>query len=157
MSDREFLDALEAAQKMPDFADELGSAVPDILSDYIGTQLVSKVSVGESKIAGSKEYAFDYHCARFVIGKEEAGLSPMGRPEYTDRDDSDQLKEIMNLHLDAKAIVSSKKETFLKDGTVVIWVEWLLPKTKPKEMPEGALPLEDLLSPEPGLTGPGDT
>jgi hypothetical protein len=139
--------ALEEAQKLPEPADN-ESPIPDLLRGSEFEKTVRTVAPGTpGKITGNSEFNFEYRCARLQIGKELTGFEE-GQAQFDAIDESERLKEIMDMSLSGEAIISKKTETFLKDGTVVIWLEWLEPKTPiPKEKRE-FLTTPELLSPD---------
>jgi hypothetical protein len=145
----DFTKALEEAQKLPELPDELENNLPDILKG--NSELPNVVTRVESstqgEIPGSTKWDFDYNCARLIIGQQLTGLVN-NQPIYEDHDDSDRLKEIMDLHLAAKAIIFKKEETFLKDGTVIVWLEWGLPKPPMPKEERDFLTQAELMSPE---------
>lgn len=128
-----FVKSIEDAQKMPELPEELASQIPDLLSGAVtsglGTRVVTDVKTNQIK--GIPEYAFEYNCARLIIGPIETGYS-QGHAVNEDVDDSDRLKEIMDMNLQAEAIIFTKETTFLKSGAVIIWIEWGTPKTSSK-------------------------
>jgi len=132
----DFAKAIETAQRMPELPTEFADQVPDLLAGDpgqkgIGTRIVDNVK--ESEIQGLAKYDFDYHCARLMVGPIEAGYA-QGQAVYEQVDDTDRLKEIMDMNLRAEAIVFKKETTFLKTGAVIIWLEWGTPKKPtPKE------------------------
>ena len=145
----DFIKAIEAAQSLPDIGDQ-EQGIPDIFSGFDSTasQLFSKGTSGdEGVIPGALKTNFEYHCARLTVGKELECLEN-GMPVYKDVDESDALKEIMDNVLAGKFLLLKKQETFLKDGTVVIWVEWSVTKSEPSKEERGFLTTEELLSPE---------
>ncbi len=147
--DEDFTKALQSSQAMPELPDELTGAVPDIFAGAAAPTLVTKYEPDvEGKVPGGKEYHFDYNCTRLMIGQIQTGFSK-GTAEYTKMDDSERLKEIMDMHLRGEAIVHNKQETFLKDGTVVIWLEWLLPRKPTPKKDRDWMTLAELTSPEP--------
>lgn len=147
--DDDFVKTLISSQTPVQLPSEVLEQFPDFLSGVTPQNpLLSQVPQDDDKrIPGAKEYGFTFHSERLVIGKVSEGYD-QGKEIFTDVDDSAKLKEIMDMHLQGKALIHNKKETFLKDGTVVIWIEWL--ETK-KEIPATArnfLSEEELLSPD---------
>lgn len=144
-----FADAIEDAQKMPELPEELAEQVPDLLAGGpaagIGTRVKSDARA--SQIEGIAKYDFDYNCARLTIGPVEVGYS-QGQAVYEDQDDSDRLKEIMDMNLNAEAIVFKKETTFTKTGAVLIWIEWGTPKKAIPKSERDYLTEEELKSPE---------
>jgi hypothetical protein len=145
MSD--FSKALQDAQGLPELPDELSAQVPDILAQH-GAQVPGVRRVAPNapgKVPGGTEFDFEFYSARLIFGTEIVGYSN-GNPDTTDRDDAERYKEIMDKILRAEAVLQRKTETFLKDGTFVLFIEWLEPKTRSKE--GDTLTYEELLSPE---------
>ena len=147
--DDDFVKTLVSSQAPVQLPSEVLEQFPDFLSGAAPQNpLLSQVASDDTeRIPGAKEYGFTFHSERLVIGKLSDGYD-QGKEIFTDVDESEKLKEIMDKHLQGKALIHCKKETFLKDGTVVIWIEWLEAK---KEIPTTArnfLSEEELLSPE---------
>jgi len=144
-----FADAVEKAQRMPELPEELSEQVPDLLAGGapkgIGTRVVDDVK--NTEIRGLTKYDFEYNCARLMIGPIESGYS-QGQAVYTECDDGDRLKEIMDMNLKAEAIVLKKETTFLKTGAVIIWIEWGTPKKPVPKEKRGYLTEAELKSPE---------
>lgn len=93
------------------------------------------------------DYNADYHCQRFVIG-QTMGVGEDGRKTFDETDDSVALQEVMQLRWSGKAVIANRLDTFLQDGTVVVWLEWLTPKpTKQAERPAHARTVGELLDP----------
>jgi hypothetical protein len=144
---QDFMKAVEAAQQLPEAPDS-NSPIPDLLRGTNFEQTIRTIAPGtENKITGATEYNFNYQCARLQIGKELAGFVD-GQAQFNDIDESNRLQEIMNKSLSGEAIISKKTETFLKDGTVVIWLEWLEPKEPPPKKDRGYLTTAELFAPE---------
>lgn len=144
MSD--FAKAIENAQRLPELPSEVEENVIDPFKGEDPLKLVSRVLTNDAgQIPNAVEYEYTYRCARLLIGQIMTG-SENGMPSFDDVDDSDRLTEIMNKSLQAKAIIFKKETTFLKDGTVVIWLEWGEPKT-PKKVAH-TLSIAELMSPE---------
>lgn len=148
-TDEDFIKTLLSSQELPELPEEVAARIPDLLAGDAGQQrLVSRILPGtEGKIEGAKEYGFTFHSERLIIGKISDGYD-QGREMFTEVDNSEKLKEIMDMHLQGQALIHNKKETFLKDGTVVIWIEWLQAKKETPKTERGFLSTEELLSPE---------
>ena len=145
----DFLKSIENAHKVPDVTREGVGGIPDgFASFFSGPQAIERVEDGATDaVAGATRYNFKFRCARLVIGKEQVDFSN-GEAIYESHDDSERLSEIMNASLEGRVVINKKLESFLKDGTMVIWVEWLEPlDLGPKKT--DALTLEQLLSPDP--------
>lgn len=156
MSD-EFIKALISAQEMPEMPSEVAARIPDLLGGDSGQQnLIRKIAVDDSRgIPGAKQLDFTFQCARLRVGVEQTGFSN-GQAEMTDIDESARLKEIMDMSLRGEAIINKRETTFLKDGTVVIWVEWMEQKKTPPRKNRGYLTVDELLSPAPSNTADED-
>jgi hypothetical protein len=145
----DFVKALESAQTLPEASDN-ASPIPDLLQGNVVNNLVRTVTSSDSdKIPGTSEYNLNFHCARLTIGKIQVDFQ-QGQAIYEDIDDSERLKEIMDKSLSGAAIVSKKIETFLKDGTIVIWLEWLERNAKPivPKKERDYMMTDELLTPE---------
>jgi hypothetical protein len=143
---KDFMKALEEAQKLPDLTDN-ESPIPDLLKGADFDKAVRTVAPGTpGKVTGAAEFSFTYKCARLQIGKELVGFVD-GQAQFDDIDESERLKEIMDMSLSGEAIISKKTETFLKDGTVIIWLEWLEPKAPAAKKDREFLTIPELLSP----------
>lgn len=143
---KDFMRALEEAQKLPDLSDN-ESPIPDLLKGADLDRAVRTVAPGTpGKVSGANEFNFEYRCARLQIGKELVGFEN-GQAQFSDIDESDRLKEIMDMSLAGEAIISKKTETFLKDGTVIIWLEWMEPKKAVAKKDREFLTTPELLSP----------
>ncbi len=147
----DFLKSIENAHKVPENAGT-DSPIPDIFKNPEVQRLVSTTtSSDDGAIQGIAKYDFVFQSARLQIGKEQVDFIG-GQPIYENRDDSGRLKTIMDLSLAGRAIINKKTETILKDGTVIVWLEWLEPKgfyrDQAKAKKEGILTTEELLSPD---------
>lgn len=144
----DFLKSIENAHKLPETQDT-NNPVPDIFASEAVQRLVDTTRTNEEGIIpGIAKYDFVFQSARLQIGKEQVDFVG-GAPVYEMRDDSERLKAIMDMSLSGRAIINKKTENILKDGTVIIWIEWLEPKTAlvpPKK--REYLTTEELLSPE---------
>mgnify|MGYP001351467815 CR=1 FL=1 len=143
----EFAKSIEDAQRLPDRPDDVDGGLPN---PFLGTDpmdLVSRVLTRDpDQIPNGVNYDYTYKCARLLIGQVLSG-SNNGMPTYDDVDDSDRLTEIMNKTLQAKAVLFKKETSFLKDGTIVIWLEWGEPQTL-KKAASKVLSIAELMSPE---------
>lgn len=146
--DDDFLKTIQSSQELPDLPSDIDDRIPDILSGFGNAQpLISKITDPTgAQVPGAKQFEFTFHCARLVIGKQSEGYD-QGKELFTEVDESAQLKEIMDMHLRGRALIHCKKETFLKDGTVVVWIEWMEPKKETPPIPRGYLNTDELLSP----------
>lgn len=144
---QDFQKALEESQKLPELSDNQ-SPIPDLLKGGDIESLIRAIAPGtEGKVPGAIEYSYTYKCARLQIGKVMSGFEN-GAPIFDDIDESERLKEIMDMSLAGEAVISKKTETFLKDGTVVIWIEWLEPKSPLPKKDRGYLTMDEILKPE---------
>jgi len=139
-----FAKIIENAQAMPEI--EGHDVIPDPLggsstSSSVASTIGSEPEEGE--IPSAAKYNFEYHCARLVVGPVESGFIN-GQAVYEDHDDSEQLKEIMDMVLHGKAVLYQKKETFLRSGATVTWVEWMTPKDMSTPKEPGVLTLEEM-------------
>lgn len=153
----DFIKALQFAQTLPEVAGN-EKAVPDLLRGPEFENLVKSVTPGTpGKVANATEYSFEYQSARLTIGKEMTGIEN-GMMVFEDVDESERLKDIMDRSLSGEVVIVKKTETFLKDGTVVIWLEWMQPKPGSKK-DQTFLTTHDLLSPslDPDETDPDET
>jgi hypothetical protein len=143
----DFIKALQQSQTLPDLPSN-EAAIPDPFKGSNVEALVKAVTAGTAgKIPGAAEYAFEYKCARLTIGKEMSGFID-GQATFDDIDESQRLKEIMDMSLSGETVITKKTETFLKDGTVVLWIEWLEPKAAPPKKDREYLTVSELLVPE---------
>lgn len=93
-------------------------------------------------------YAVEYHCQRFVMGNT-VSMGDDGRKEFIPTDDDEELAKIMRLKWDGKAMIINRLDTFLQDGTVVVWLEWLTPKEKKEDpRPAHARTVGELMNPK---------
>lgn len=158
MSEADFIKAIEQAQRLPEtLVDEFGQ-VPDLLSGVPSSLIATRnlLAADDGKIPGGKTLNFEYKSARLTIGKECTGFEN-GMPVYEDVDESNRLKEIMDASLNGEAIIVKKQETFLKDGTVIIWVEWMTTKATASKKDKNLLSIEQLMSPESPRTAETDS
>lgn len=158
MSD--FSKAIEAAQDLPEIPEDLEGVLPDPFKASESSDGLITRSTEEDGVPNVAKYDYSYQCARFIVGQVQMGFSH-GQAEYEDKDDSKELKDIMDQTYNAKAILIKKETTFLKDGTVVIWVEWAEPKKPEPKKGTDPLSYAELMSPEPtksrDSTDSGDT
>jgi hypothetical protein len=146
----EFIKALINAQEMPEMPSDVAARIPDLLGGDSGQQaLIRRIATDDSRgIPGAKQLDFTFQCARLRVGMEQTGFSN-GQAEMTDIDESVRLKEIMDMSLRGEAIINKRETTFLKDGTVVIWVEWMEQKKRVPRKDREYLTEDELLSPAP--------
>jgi hypothetical protein len=153
----DFSKALRAAQEMPELPEELARMVPDLLAGDSGQQnLMRRIGLDEpGKVPGGKEFNFEFQCARLVIGYRIADYQN-GFPIMEDHDDSDRLKEIMDKSLKGEAVIHKRESTFLKDGSVIVWLEWMEMKAVPPKENRDYLTMSELLDPTPTKPAPED-
>jgi len=145
----DFFKSIENAHKIPEIPSS-DNPIPDIFASPELRKLVDAVPHGtEDAIPGIAKYDFTFHSARLVMGREQTDYQN-GQAIYEEKDDALRLKEIMDMSLCGKAIINKRLESFLKDGTVVIWIEWLEPSPRMPltDKKEQGLTTEELLSPE---------
>jgi hypothetical protein len=144
----DFAKAIESAQKLPETPDDDDGGIPNPFRGEDPLKLVSRVMTRDpDQIPQGVTYDYEFNCARLLIGQILSG-SENGMPTFDDVDDSARLTEIMNKSLSAKAVIFKKETTFLKDGTVVVWLEWGEPKLQSK-VKTNVLSMQELMSPEP--------
>lgn len=153
----DFSKALRAAQEMPELPEELARMIPDLLAGDAGQQnLLRRIGANEpGKVPGAKEFNFEFQCARLVIGYRIADYQN-GFPITEEHDDSDKLKEIMDKSLKGEAVIHKRESTFLKDGSVVVWLEWMEMRAIPPKENRDYLTMSELLDPTPSKPSPRD-
>ena len=116
-----FADSINDARSRPDGADF------DPLSLFQSGKAVQNALVTEEsapgQIPGVPGYALEYHAKRFLMGRQLESIDQNSKI-FSDVDQSDELKEVMDLCLAGKAVILKRLETFLQDGSVVVWFEW---------------------------------
>jgi hypothetical protein len=145
----DFSKAVEASQNLPPIPEELEKALPDIFSKGGPGGVGTRIETDEpGKIRGAIQYDFEYHCRRFMIGEKELGVDFDNRQTQVESvDESEDLTDIMNKNLRGEATIINKSETFLKNGTVVVWLEWAVPKQAPPKEKRNYLTVEELKAP----------
>ncbi len=144
----DFAKAIEDAQRMPESPVDGSDSLPDPFRGVDPVTLVSRVMTADKgQIPNAADYSYKYHCTRLLIGQILRGYEN-GMPVYEDIDEGQELRDIMNKSLHAKAIVFKKDVSFLKDGSVAIWIEWGEPDTATKKTVPETLSLTELMSPE---------
>jgi len=146
----DFAKALRSAQEMPELPEELARLVPDLLAGDAGQQaLIRRIGANEAgKVPGGKEYGFEFQCARLTIGYRVVDYQN-GFPVTEEYDESDRLKEIMDKSLRGEAVIHKRETSFLKDGTVIVWLEWMELKTPTPKENRDYLTMGELLDPAP--------
>lgn len=86
------------------------------------------------RVPGVPGYALDYQCQRFFIGKEMVAID-QNTKVFEDRDESAELKSVMDRCIKGGGVIFNRKESILQDGSIVVWMEWGEPTSKkvPKE------------------------
>jgi hypothetical protein len=146
----DFAKAIEESQGIPEAPDLPSIGSPDLLSASMGKlNMGEKVKEGDETggIPGMMNYDLEYHSARLTIGQKMVGFVD-GHAEFVDLDESERLQEIMNLALSGKALLLKRDHSFLKDGTVIVWLEWGVYKTPPPKKDREYFTTEELRSPE---------
>lgn len=118
----DFSKTIENSQRLPELPDDMEADVPSFLKQDPVT-IARRARGEEGTFPGATKYPATYHCERLMIGQVVEAYE-RGNPVFKDIDESDRLKEIMDLSLQGRALVMKKVENILKDGTVVVWVEW---------------------------------
>lgn len=149
MADKDFANAVQGSQSRPDLPDELAAKMPDLLAGTSGHSLYSTVDDPEEGIPGATKLNMEFNCARLVIGPTENGRDHSGAFLYEDNDDSDRLKEIMDMCISGKGIRISKSENFLKSGAVVVWIEWMEYKKPVPKKDRAYMTFDEVMSPTP--------
>lgn len=153
----DFAKAIEDAQRLPEAPEGGTDSLPDPFRGEDPVTLVSRVMNAESgQIPNGAAYDYKYHCTRLLIGQILRGYEN-GMPIHEDIDEGPELRAIMNKSLQAKAIIFKKETSFLKDGTVAIWLEWGEPDVAPKIKSPSTLSLMELMSPESSDAKPDDS
>lgn len=118
----DFNKAIQQSQKLPELPEDMERDLPDFLKQEPVS--VARRAHGEAgTFPGATKYDATYNCDRLMIGQVVEAYEK-GNPIFRDVDDSDRLREIMDSSLQGKAVILKKQENILKDGTVVVWIEW---------------------------------
>ena len=128
MSD--FVKALQDAQQLP-AGTETSPYDPFAAKPQKGSKIAETAS-GAAAIPGSTAYNMDYYACRFYMGRELQEVTEEGAKIYTNRDEAEQLQEVMTKVLAGEAVIIEKLKTILSDGSIVIWLEWMVKKEKKK-------------------------
>lgn len=144
----DFAKAIEDSQRLPEIPEGGTDSLPDPFKGMDPLTLISRVMTAEQgQVPNGVQYDYKYHCTRLLIGQILRGYEN-GMPIYEDIDEGQELRDIMNKSLQAKAIIYKKDVSFLKDGSVAIWIEWAEPDLAPKVKKPDVLSLTELMSPE---------
>jgi hypothetical protein len=140
-------DALDAAQKLPTGADP----AVDLFAMAKARLTGITPEMQGSPFTALPKFPVQFECRRFVIGNEMSINPDTGKKSFDPVDDKDreEYAAIMQGRYDGKTIVEKHLETFLQDGTVVVWLEWLTPKEQPAgaARPAHARTASELLDP----------
>jgi len=135
-------DVISEALKIP----QGGSTSADLYA-AAAAALAGKAPGAPSPFKDVASYPVEYHCQRFIMGNT-MDFDGEGRKVSTPTDDEAKLAEIMQMKWEGKALISNRLDTFLQDGTVVVWLEWLTPKeAKAEPRPPHARTVGELLDP----------
>lgn len=122
----DFAKIIDTAQKAPDGTykpfDPFAAATAE-------PALVSEVKTPE-QLPGSVKLNMVFRSQRFFIGRELEAIDGQMKI-FRDRDETAELEAVMNKVFAGEAMIVNRKETFLQDGSVVIWLEW---GEKPEKM-----------------------
>ena len=150
----DFTKAIEQSQKMPELPADMERDLPDFLKQDPVT--VARRAQGEDgTFPGAAKYDAHYFCERLIMGQIVEAYEK-GNPIFRDVDNSDRLKEIMGMSLDGKAVILKRQETILKDGTVIIWIEWAEHKKTAAPATPRILTEEELRTPSAAATAPDE-
>lgn len=141
----DFVKALDQAQQLPTAEDRPRSLYDGATAASSDPYVQVPPPRVPGQVPGMPVYHYAYHAKRYVFGKQLDGISPEGRKEFTDCNDEAAFVETMELILSGKALQTKRLETFLGDGTMVIWLEWATPKDKAPS--GGRMTYEQLVDP----------
>lgn len=116
----DFLKAIGTAQQLPSSA----TAPADPFAPAVKPPSLVEAATGPNAVPGVARVDLSYHCQRFYVGRELTGISENGAKEFDDRDETAQLKEIMDRCMRGDAVILYRQQAILADGSVVVWVEW---------------------------------
>ena len=148
-----FKKAVEDASQTPRHPDDesgdgnifdWSGGVPSAVQQF-HQQIDDKIAEKQRLIPKASKYDLKTHCKRLFIGNVTVGSNPDGFPIYEPRDDSDEYEAIMQEVAEAKALLFENKTTFLKDGSVVIWIVWATRPAKNQTADTPPLTREDVL------------
>lgn len=136
-------EAITDALKVPAGAD----ASVDLYSDAVARLTGRDPGEQPTPFTSVPRYPVEYHCQRFVMGNT-LGFDDSGKKTFEPSDDDAHLSRIMQLKWEGKAVIVNRLDTFLQDGTVVVWLEWVTPKEiKAEPRPDTARTIGELLDP----------
>lgn len=140
-------DAFDAAQKLPTGSDPAADLFAVAKAKITGIT----PEMQDSPFKALPKWPVDFHCRRFVIGNEMSINPDTGKKSFDSvgDEDRDDYAVIMQGRYTGNTIIEKHLETFLQDGTVVVWLEWLTPKeqTAPAPRPAHARTASELLDP----------
>ncbi len=143
----EFVKAVQATKALEE---QRGFTPPDIFGPPPEpvAELVENVS-GPGQVPGQPKVRLDYQSKRFFIGKQLTHVDEHGK-HYEDIDQSDELKEIMDMIFNGKAMKLHRETKLMENGSIVIWLEWgtYIEPTAPPASERDFFTREELLSPE---------
>lgn len=151
----DFSKAIENSQKLPQRHDDAERDIPDFLNTDPVTLAARARGIDDSAFPGVTVYDAQFFSRRFIMG-QVVDMYDKGNPIMRDVDESKDLKEIMDRSLRGEAIVTLKKENILRDGTVVVWIEWAEKRSRPKKEDREYLTEAELRTPSPATEEPSD-
>lgn len=147
----DFAKIFSDAQKVPE-----GSEAPSSLDLFAPPSATAPTVVvrelddeGEDRdvIPNLPRYELDYRCQRFFMGKEIEAID-QNQKVFRDVDDSEELRQVLEAAIHGKAVIFTRRDSVLQDGSIVVWLEWGVKAKKTKKAKEGVLSTAQLLSPE---------
>ncbi len=140
-----FAKAIENAQKLPAGSE----TAPRDFFEPDGTPVrhVAQVADSPSAVPGTAKYNLKYHAQRFYMGRELCEVTEDGAKIYQDRDESENLQDVMNRVLSGEAVLVDRIQQILSDGSVVVFIEWTTKLVVPQAERNYATK-EELLSPQ---------
>lgn len=145
----DFVKALDAAQTSPGGPGTAAQNFDPFNPHQPATEVVAEPAQGRAAFPGATRYNVTYHSQRFYMGRELQEVTEDGAKIYSDRDESEAYADIMRKVAAGEALIAEKLKTILSDGSIVIWLEWMVTAPKPAaKAPEDVLPYDVLLGPE---------
>lgn len=135
-----FADSIRRASDFPDDIGQGGANVtlPSLFPPFPipeGERIVNDEPLPHApRIQGVPQYNFHCFLERFIMGQQICGGSKERGFDYEDRDDALKYQALMDRILDGEAILRWEDRKTLNDGTLVIVVSYLVPKTKAKTL-----------------------
>lgn len=141
----DFAKAIENAQRLPSGSE----TVPRDFFEPDGTPVrhVAQVADSPSAVPGAAKYHLKYHAQRFYMGRELTEVTEDGAKIYQDRDESENLQDVMNMVLSGEAVIIDRIQQILSDGSVVVFMEWTTKLVAPQAERNYATK-EELMSPQ---------